>query len=123
MINILEEIYDLINWGVSWYSPTPSIDWHEAEQGETTPNIILNDISDNSNIIGRRLTVLQVSVWENSKIKSSQLRNLIIEILNRYKWGNIKFITFKWSVPAFDSKTKEHGYHLTFMIKSLDKNM
>jgi len=122
MIDISKIIYDKINTDnrIINYTPSVTIDWLQAPVGSSAPNIILNDISGSSNEIWRRIQMFQISIWESTKLKSEELRNIIIDIFNRYKWPWIKYINLENYTSSYESSLKEYWYHITFKIKVLD---
>jgi len=122
-INLAKIVFDRLNTDSRIIAyPGVTIDWNEAPESVKAPNLIINEISNNSNEIWRRLWIYQISVWENSKLKSDELRDIVIDIFNRWKEGEVKFATLESSVPTYDNKIKEFWHHITFKFKLLDKN-
>jgi len=126
MINISKIIYDkLINDSrISDYIDDNwlTIDWEQASQSATAPNLILNRITWNTNIIWRRLEIYQISIWETSKSKAEDLRNIVLDIFNRLKEWDVLYSNLENSISDYDNTLKEFWEHLSFKFKMIDSD-
>ena len=100
--------------------PRPTIHWDYAKRWTPNPVIVMSLIWGSTLDTGVRIESYQFSIWCDTKLEIIGIKNVLVEIFNRWKSEDIEYCKLDHNVAMYDSDSNSHWEHLGFKIKLFD---
>ena len=100
--------------------PLPIINWEQASRWTPNPCINISLIWGSTLDTWVRLETYQFSIWCDTKLEIVDIKNVLVEIFNRWKSEDIEYCKLDHNVSMYDSDSKSYWEHLGFKIKVFD---